>query len=63
MESQWLEIFIKKQELKYFGYNFEKKSGHGKDHLIGKDRWEMRKRKTDRESTGKGTYGMLLTCH
>ena len=54
----------KKLELKYFGHNFEKNSGFGKDHRRGKDRWEIRKRKTEIEGTGKGTYMMMFSpCH
>ena len=49
MKDQWLEIFIKKEELKYF-VDF-KSEGLGKiDHLGGKDR----------ESSGEGTNVMFF---
>ena len=38
MEDQWLEIFIKKEELKYFGHS-KTSEGLGKiDHLGGEHR-------------------------
>ena len=47
VDDQWLEIFIKEQKLKYFDY-LKKMWELGKTHLGGKDRWEKRKRKTEK---------------
>ena len=57
MEDQWLEPFIKKQKLKYFGHL---KRSNDLEKIIlegiidGKE-----KGKTDREGNKKGTYGMF----
>ena len=50
MEDQWLKIFIKKEELKYFGL-LKRSEGLGNiDHLGGKDR----------EGGGEGEYVMFF---
>ena len=54
MEDKWLEDFIKKQKLKYFGHL---RRSEDLEKIIDKeDRWEKRKRKTEKEM-GKGHMG------
>ena len=54
VEDKWLEDFIKKRKLKYFGH-----LGRSEDLekiIDEEDRWEKRKRKTEKE-IGKGHMG------
>ena len=54
VEDKWLEDFIKKQKLKYFGHL---RRSEDLEKIIDKeDRWEKRKRKTEKE-IGKGHMG------
>ena len=57
LEDQWLENFIKKQKLNYFGH-LKRSKGLGKITLGGKDRGEKGKRKT-KKTVGKGHSGRL----
>ena len=53
MEDKWLEDFIKKRKLKYFGHL---RSEDLEKIIDEEDRWEKRKRKTEVEM-GKGHMG------
>ena len=54
MEDKWLENFIKKRKLKYFGHL---RRSEDLEKIIDKeDRWEKRKKKTEKE-IGKGHMG------
>ena len=54
VEDKWLEDFIKKQNLKYFGHL---RRSEDLEKIIDKeDRWEKRKKKTEKE-IGKGHMG------
>ena len=54
VEDKWLEDFIKKRKLKYFGHL---RRSEDLEKIIDKeDRWEKRKRKTEKEM-GKGHMG------
>ena len=54
VEDKWLENFIKKRKLKYFGHL---RRSEDLEKIIDKeDRWEKRKRKTEKEM-GKGHMG------
>ena len=54
MEDKWLENFIKKRKLKYFGHI---RRSEDLEKIIDKeDRWEKRKKKTEKE-IGKGHMG------
>ena len=54
MEDKWLEDFIKKRKLKYFGYL--RRSENLEKMIDEEDRWEKRRRKTEKE-IGKGHIG------
>ena len=54
MEDKWLEDFIKKWKLKYFGHL--RKSEDLEKIIDEEDRWEKRMRKTEKEM-GKGHMG------
>ena len=54
VEDKWLENFIKKRKLKYFGHL--RRSEDLEKIIDEEDRWEKRKRKTEKEM-GKGHMG------
>ena len=54
VEDKWLENFIKKRKLKYFGHL--RRSEDLEKIIDEEDRWEKRKRKTEKEM-GKGHTG------
>ena len=54
MEDKWLENFIKKRKLKNFGHL--RRSEDLEKIIDEEDRWEKRKRKTEKEM-GKGHMG------
>ena len=58
VEDQWLENFVKKQKLKYFGH-LKRSEGLGKIILEGKI--EGKGKGEGQESSGKGTFGTLST--
>lgn len=59
MEDKWLEDFIKKRKLKYFGHL--RRSEDLEKIIDEEDRWEKRMRKTEKEMGHMGSYGVFLT--
>lgn len=59
MEDKWLEDFIKKRKLKYFGHL--RRSEDLEKIIDEEDRWEKRMRKTKKEMGHMGSYGVFLT--
>ena len=58
VEDQWLEDFIKKQKLKYFGH-LKRSEGFGKIILEGKT--VGKEKEEDQEGKGKGAHRMFST--
>ena len=58
LEDQWLENFVKKQKLKYFGH-LKRSEGLGKTIIEGKI--EGKTERGRQEGSGKGTFGTPFT--
>ena len=54
LEDHWLENFIKKQKLKYFGH-LKRSDGLGK--IILEEKIDGKREEEDQEDSGKGTLG------
>ena len=58
MEDQWLEDFIKKQKLKYFGHL---KRSEGLEKIILEGKTVGKEKEEDQEESGKGAHRMFST--